>query len=233
VNPLDAIRVVARALSDLGVDDAVFVGGAVVGLLLTDPAAPPARATDDVDVVIGETSRVAFARLEARLRDAGHVQPMPGPICRWQIEGVSVDLMPIGSEVLGFTNRWYRTMMAHAVAVELRDERTVRVLSAPYLIATKLEAFHDRGAGDYLLSRDLGDIIALVDGREEVVEEVRSSDAAVRAFITNTFRDLLSDPAFIDSLSAHLMPDAASQDRVPVVVERMRRIVAASFGSGP
>ena len=82
MNPLDAIDRVARASSALGVDDAVFVGGAVVGLLLTDPAAPPARDTDDVDVVIGGTSRAAFARLEARLRDAGHVQPMLGPICR-------------------------------------------------------------------------------------------------------------------------------------------------------
>lgn len=57
MNPVEAIGRVANALAEVGIDDVVFVGGAVVGLLLTDPAASEARATNDVDVVIGETSR--------------------------------------------------------------------------------------------------------------------------------------------------------------------------------
>lgn len=71
MNPLDAIARVAEAMASLGRSDTVFVGGAVVGLLLTDPAAPRPRATDDVDVVIGETSRAGYHRFEARLRDRG------------------------------------------------------------------------------------------------------------------------------------------------------------------
>jgi len=106
VNLLEAIGRVANALANLGIDDAVFVGGAVVGLLLTDPAAPPPRATDDVDVVVGEASRAGYHRLEARLRGAGHTQPMEVPICRWHIAGVNVDLMPSNADVLGFSNRW-------------------------------------------------------------------------------------------------------------------------------
>ena len=45
-----AIEIVARALAELG-DDVVFVGGLATGFLITDPAAPPSRMTDDVDVV--------------------------------------------------------------------------------------------------------------------------------------------------------------------------------------
>jgi len=219
-------------LNALGLDDAVFVGGAVVGLLLTDPAAPPPRATDDVDVVVGETTRAGYRRVEKRLRAAGHAQPMDGgPICRWRIAGVNVDLMPLDAQVLGFSNRWYAAMMVDAVTRELSDGRRVRIVSAPYLIATKLEAFQDRGDGDVLFSRDLGDIVALVDGREELADEVRSAEAGVRGFIAEAFRTLLEDPAFVEALPAHLMPDAASQARGPLVEERMRRIAyAASEG---
>ncbi len=33
-------------------DEMVFLGGCVTGLLVTDPAAPPFRATDDVDAIV-------------------------------------------------------------------------------------------------------------------------------------------------------------------------------------
>jgi hypothetical protein len=78
VTPLEAIDHVATVLRELWAGDMVFVGGAVVGLLLTDPAAPSPRYTDDVDVVIGPVSRAAFNQLEARLREAGHTQPTEG-----------------------------------------------------------------------------------------------------------------------------------------------------------
>jgi len=228
VNLPDEIVRVAEALAAMGLDDVVFVGGAVVGLLLTDPAAPPPRATDDVDVVIGEMSRTGYHRLEGRLREAGHSQPMTGPICRWRIAGLNVDLMPINAEVLGFTNRWYGAMMEHTVALHLTAGRRVRIVSAPYLIATKLEAYRDRGDGDVLFSRDLGDIIALVDGREETVDEVRSTEGAARTFIANSFRTLLADPSFLEAIPAHLLPDAASQGRTTLIVERMHRIAEAA-----
>lgn len=101
-------------------------------------------------------------------------------------------------------------------------------VSAPYLIATKLVAFRDRGAGDVLFSRDLGDIIALVDGREEVINEVRASEPEARAFISDAFRWLLADPSFLEAVPAHLLPDAASQARSSLVIERMRQLAEAS-----
>lgn len=233
MTPVEAIGRVANALTDLGIDDVVFVGGAVVGLFLTDPAAPEARATDDVDVVIGETSRAGYDRIEERLRDAGYSQPADGPICRWNIAGTVVDLMPLNAEVLGFTNRWYRAVMEHAIPVQLSLGRSVRIVSASYLVATKLEAYFDRGAGDVLFSRDLGDIVALVDGREELVDEVRSTETAVRAFIAAAFRTLLASPSFLDAIPAHLLPDAASQARTPLIIERMNRIAEASSSGEP
>ena len=40
------------------------------------------------------------------------------------------------------------------------------------MVATKIEAFHGRGDGDYLASSDFEDIIRLIDGRPELVDEI-------------------------------------------------------------
>ena len=224
MTPLEAIDHVATVLRELWAGDMVFVGGAVVGLLLTDPAAPAPRYTDDVDVVIGPVSRVAFNQLEAHLREAGHTEPTEGPVCRWHIVGTKVDLMPVDAAILGFSTRWYGAMMGRAVEITVAPGRVVRIVSPPYLLATKLAAFADRGAGDYLFSQDIGDIVALVDGRSELADEVHAADREVREFVGNGFRRLLDDVRFEESIPAHLMPDPASQSRVPLILERMHGV---------
>lgn len=50
-------------------DEVVFVGGATIQLWLTEPGAPPARATDDVDVICEVATRVEYYRLGSRLRE--------------------------------------------------------------------------------------------------------------------------------------------------------------------
>lgn len=224
MTPLEAIDHVATVLRELWEGDMVFVGGAVVGLLLTDPAAPAPRYTDDVDVVIGPVSRVALNQLEERLRLAGHIQPAEGPICRWHIAGTNVDLMPVDAAILGFSNRWYASMMGRAIEVTVASGRVVRVVSPPYLLATKLEAFASRGEGDYPLSQDIADIVALVDGRPELINEVHEEGRDVREFVADGLRRLLDDPRFVESIPSHLMPDAASQARVALIVERMHGV---------
>jgi predicted nucleotidyltransferase len=48
---------------------------------------------------------------------------------------------------------------------------SIRVVSPVYLMATKLEAFGDRGKDDCLSSRDFEDIALLVDSREELFRD--------------------------------------------------------------
>lgn len=50
-NPnIEMLEVVVACLGPL-IDDVVFLGGCAAGLLITDVAAPPVRATRDVDVI--------------------------------------------------------------------------------------------------------------------------------------------------------------------------------------
>jgi predicted nucleotidyltransferase len=227
-----AIGAVARELARLGIDDVVFVGGATIGLLITDPGAPEPRTTVDIDAVTPVNSLVRYHEIGARLRAAGHSQPEDGPLCRWVVSGVTLDLMPPIESVLGFSNRWYRELVAHAVPVALPDGTTIRVATAPFVVATKLEAYRGRGRGDLRFSHDVTDVIALVDGREELAEEVSAAQPQLRTYVSGAFRQLLMDQQFLQALAGHLPPDDASQARAGVIIDRMRHIASADESIG-
>jgi hypothetical protein len=124
----------------------VFVGGCTTGLLITDPAASPVRATDDVDVIVEIASYAEYARFSKRLRDLGFSEDSSegSPICRWLIDQMKLDVMPTDETILGFSNRWYKPAMEAAVFVEIEGFE-LRVVTTPYFIGTKLEAFRGRG----------------------------------------------------------------------------------------
>ena len=97
----------------------VYLGGAVVDLLLTDQASPQARPTDDVDTIVEVGSTSQYYQLAERLRAAGFKEDSsPGaPLCRWIVVGTKVDVMPTVAAVLGFSNRWYPSAIRHAEPV--------------------------------------------------------------------------------------------------------------------
>ena len=225
---LEAITHVAWYLGPLR-GRVAFLGGAVTGLLLTDPAAPEVRATDDVDVILETVTRSAYYRLEEELRGLGFVQRHADgdPLCRWTVEGVVVDVMPTDEAILGFGNRWYIPAIAHAQTVTLSDGLDIRVISAPYFLATKLEAFRGRGKGDFLGSADMADIVSVVDGRAELVAEVLAADASVREYMAQTIGAYRELEAFKEAVAGHMLPDAASQERVSMVLSRIDQIVGS------
>ena len=116
-----------------------------------------------------------------------------------------------GGENEPFSNRWYKPATDSAVVHELEPDLRVRVVTAVYFCATKLEAFDGRGKHDYQSSHDLEDLMAVVDGRPELAEKLRSGPEDVRAYIGAEFRKLLATPEFLDALPGYLLPDQASR----------------------
>jgi predicted nucleotidyltransferase len=206
-------------------DQIAFVGGCVTGLLLTDPAAAPVRPTLDVDAIVAIASYADFTVLENRMRELGfHESHAEGaPICRWLNEGLVLDLMPTDSTILGFSNRWYRPALENSQKAQLGDHE-IRVITAPYFLATKLEAFHGRGNNDFG-SHDLEDIITVIDGRAELADEISLSEPGLKQYLSEEFRMLLATPQFRDALPGHLLPDAASQQRIGIVLRRIQQII--------
>lgn len=226
-NPnLARLVAVAKKLEPL-LEHLAFVGGCVTGLLVTDPGAAPVRPTLDVDAIVEATSYVEFTAFEEQLRGLGfHESHVEGsPICRW-VHGNSIfDLIPTNPSILGFGNRWYRAALQNAKPL-LVDALEIRLITAPYFLATKLEAFHGRGKDDYRASHDLEDIVTVIDGRPELVNEMREADAGLRQYLSQEFAALLANRDFLEALPGHLLPDAASQRRAAIVIDRIRQMIA-------
>jgi len=225
MNPNDPnvqqLQLVAKALKDL-CQSLVFVGGCVTGILITDETRPPVRATQDVDLIAELASKVDLYRLQDELRSLGFKED-PEVYCRWRFGNLKVDVMATEESVMNFTNRWYAEAVTTSTKVTLPDGASIRQITAPYFIATKLEAFYDRGQGDYV-SHDMEDIINVIDGRPEIISEIESSADLVRLYLREEFDDLLADSTFVDSLRSHFHPNALEQQRVLPLIERLRQI---------
>ncbi len=215
----------ARLLKPL-LDELVFTGGCVTGLMITDEAAPANRPTMDVDAIAEITSYVEYNRFSERLRGIGFSEDTSegAPVCRWKNGEIAFDAMPLDEKVLGFSNRWYRTAVLTADRVTLEPSLEVRIVTAPCFLATKLAAFKGRGGGGYLGSHDLEDLISVVDGRPSLADELRAASDDLHAYVAAEVGALLEDPRFIDALPGHLLPDAASQARIGLVLRRLRDI---------
>lgn len=184
----------------------VFLGGATIALLITDTDGVDIRTTNDVDVIVEVSSYFDYQHtLRNELLKAGFREDTSegAPICRWLVDGVKVDVMPTDAKILGFSNRWYPEAIRHAELFKLPGDIEIRLITSPYLLATKLEAFRGRGNGDFLGSTDVEDIILIIDGRPSVLEEVKDADATVRNYLAQEFANLLDMEDFIDAIPAH------------------------------
>lgn len=224
---LEQLMTAARLLRPL-LGELVFVGGSVTGLLITDEAAAAPRNTFDVDAIAEITSYAGYAAFGERLRALGFLEDTreDAPLCRWVHHETTLDVMPLDEKILGFSNRWYRAAMKSSDTQRLSDDLEIRVVTAPFFIATKLEAFKGRGKGDFFGSRDLEDLVSVVDGRAALVAEVKAGAAELRAYLCAEIKALLATPKFLDALPGYLLPDAASQARISIVEQRLDELAS-------
>lgn len=148
------------------------------------------------------------------------------PTCRWRHGDLTIDVMPTDERILGFSNRWYQLAIASSQNVEVGGF-AIRLITPVYFLATKLEAFRGRGNEDYSASHDLEDAIAVIDGRPEIIDEVRAAPSDVRTYIATEFRRLLTTRAFVDALPGFLLPDSANQQRLPPLRQRLTALAEA------
>jgi hypothetical protein len=217
-----AVRVLRPLLDEL-----VFVGGCMTGLLVTDTGASGIRPTQDVDAIVEVATYAHYALLSGRLRGVGLVEDTSegAPLCRWRHGRMVIDVMPTDEQILGFNNRWYIPAIRTAQHIFLIG-LNVKVVAPAYFVATKLEAFHGRGQGDVVASHDIEDLLMVIDGRPTVVDEIRESGRDVVSYIASEVRQLLLDRVFLDALSGFLLPDPGSQARRPLLEARLREIAA-------
>lgn len=221
------VETVAAALGEL-CDELVLVGGCSASLLIEAPTAPPPRVTYDVDLVASVAALRDYHALEKRFAARGLQRDIApdAPICRWKVGEIKVDLMPTDERILGFSNRWYPEVVATALRLTLPSGRQVNLVSAPAFLASKFEAFRDRGGGDLALSHDFEDIVNVVEGRPSVVDETAAGPAALRQYVASQFAQVLADPQFTNLLPGLVAFDRLHAERVAAVQQRIAALAA-------
>jgi hypothetical protein len=207
-------------------DEIVFVGGVTLGLLITDKAAAPIRGTIDVDVIAEIITYADYIAFSERLRQAHFTEDQgEEPLtCRWHNGTLTLDVLALNKEVLGFTNIWYEPALRHASTLTLPGRTSIRVITAPFFLATKMEAFSGRGKMDFQASHDLEDFVAVIEGRETVVHEIAKSSQDVRDYLAQAAKTLLAEPRFLDVLPGFVLDDG----RVPLIQERLASIATGA-----
>lgn len=220
-----SLQAVSQRLSKLEVPFA-FLGGAVVPLLVDDPSLMEFRPTDDVDVIVEIVTLAGQYSLEEKLRLAGfrHDLSEGAPICRWRMDDCTVDIIPIDATVFGMNSRWFANALSAARPKNSGPGKDLRVVTAPYFLATKLEAFKDRGRGDYYGSHDLEDIVTVIDGISSIVEQVSGAEPDLHSYLSDHIRDLLANADFLDALPGHVSPLSGGVKRAPIILQRLQAI---------
>jgi hypothetical protein len=200
----------------------VFVGGVTLGLLITDKAAAPIRSTDDVDVIAEILTYVDYIAFSERLRKAQFTEDTSDePLtCRWFHGKLKLDVLSLSKEVLGYTNIWYERALHNAISFALPSGQLIKVITAPYFLGTKMEAFRGRGQMDFQASHDLEDFVAVIDGRSTILKEIADSPSDVRDYLAEAARSLLSESRFLDAVPGFVL----DYGRVPLILERLNQL---------
>lgn len=222
---LRMLEFVATKLGDIR-NDVVFLGGCTTGLFLSDPNVPDVRYTLDVDCIVDVISLNQYHQLEKKLTQQGFKKSLlEDVICRWFYDDVILDVMPTDEKILGFSNRWYKEAIAASALYPLTDKLEIRVVTAPYFLATKFEAFKTRGKMDFYASHDFEDIVSVLDGCIEIVEEIKKSDANLREYLSDSLKEVMNSPSFKGAIPGHYAQyGSIANDRIELLEQKLTSI---------
>lgn len=223
INRMATIKI-AKALGDLN-SKVVFVGGAMVSLYIDDPFAEDIRPTKDIDLTFQITTVSQLEALRQDLIDRGfHEHTDSNVICRFTFEDLLVDVMSTQTVGWAPSNRWFAAGFDKAITVRL-EEVEVQILPLPYFMASKLDAFFDRGLKDLYASHDLEDIVYLFNYATRLVEQILSAEEdAVKNYLVASIKKILENEQIMNALPGHLYFDGVDE-RLEIIIDKMNAIV--------
>ena len=143
-------------------------------------------------------------------------------ICSYRYKNIPVDIMAAEDGPLGPTNRWYKIGFENLWTAKVKEQE-IKILSAPCYLATKFEAFMNRGS-DYRTSHDIEDIIYVIDNRTSIVEEVKESDIRIHSFLKEELQKIVSQGILTEVLMAHTHP-IMLEERLPIIELKITQIL--------
>lgn len=142
-------------------------------------------------------------------------------IYRYIYEDVLIDIIPIEDTPLGPTNRWFKPGFERPYPVSIGSTK-VRILPVSLFLATKWEAFRNRG-DDPRMSPDFEDIIYVLDNNPDLVDDVLLAGKDVKDFLREMSTEILSDSSVNEIIESHLNSITA-KERSELIIEKLEQI---------
>lgn len=209
MNKVDEVSLilVAKALGDELLKEVVFVGGVTTSLYIENERSPNTTPTEDVDLIVNITSSIDYESFEKKIGRRGFKRNLsePGPLCRFYLRELVVDFMPLDEKILGFSNSWYKVGFEQSENVAV-GPYSIRMLSFAYFLATKLEAFANRGAKGFMRdSKDFEDLIVVLNGRNNLLSDLQNLPTDVSKLFKLEFGKFVKDrDLFLESVTSSL-----------------------------
>jgi hypothetical protein len=117
---------------------------------------------------------------------------------------------------------WYKIGFENLWSAKAKNQE-IKILSAPCYLATKFEAFNNRGK-DYRTSHDIEDIVYVIDNRLKIIEDIARDDIRISKFIKEQLQTLIQKGLLQEVLTAHIHP-LIQEERMPIVEEKINQIL--------
>ena len=201
-----AIWKVANALGDLN-REVVFVGGAVIGLYVTNEVADEIRPTKDVDITLQITSVGKLEELREKLTQLKFYQTHEdNVICRFRYEDIKVDVMSTHEVGWAPANRWFKVGFRDIQRYTIKDVE-VNIFRVGCYLATKFEAFANRGEGNPRYSHDFEDIVYLLAYSDSLFTVLNFESQLVKCFLKEELSKIIQDNSYKEAIYSHLNPN--------------------------
>ncbi len=220
-----AAYTIAKALGKLN-SDVVYVGGAVVSLYIDDPSADDVRPTKDIDISLQITSLVALEELREKLIAKGfHQSHQDQVVCRFRYQDILIDVM--STQAIGWApaNRWFKSGFEQKFEVTI-DDVSVYLMPLPYFLASKFDAFYDRGGKDPRTSHDFEDITYLLNHTRQITTVIQKSQKEVQDYLKTSFQQILDSKELHEAIIGNLFYEDQTT-RLALILDKLQKTVAA------
>ena len=218
-----ATKKVALALGDLN-DQVVYVGGATVSLYIDDPAAEDIRPTKDIDLTFQIATYAKLEQLREDLVARGFYQSAEDAVtCRFRYDDLLIDVMTTQTVGWAPSNPWFEKGFDKAITIDLNNV-VIKVLPLPYFLATKMEAFYDRGIKDVYASHDLEDLVYLFNYTTAIDTHVLASNKEVQLYLAEKFISITENHTIMSAIRGSLYYEQADE-RMEIIKERFQNII--------
>ena len=94
----------------------------------------------------------------------------------------------------------------------------------PYFLATKFDAFFDRGVNDLWASHDYEDIVYLFNHVTDISEQILNSDEVVKGYIGECANQILGNQSFKEAIIGNLFFEH-QDERFNLIIDKLTTVV--------